>query len=189
MEERRPRLDGKVAIVTGAGSKGPGIGNGQATAILFAREGAKVLLVDIYPKRMDKTLATIDSEGGEASVLAADVTDVEDCRKIVSAAIERYGKLDILHNNVGIYSTARVVDEDIKEWDRVMNINLKSMVLTSKFAIPAMIAGSGGSITNVSSAAALRPRNLDAYSTSKGAVIALTQAMASSHAVDRVRVN
>jgi len=189
MAERKPRLEGKVAIVTGAGSRGPGIGNGKAAAVLFAREGAKVLLVDRFPERVNETLQMINDEGGEASVITGDVTGAEDCRAIVAAAVERYGKLDILHNNVGIDSTGSVVDIDVEEWDRVMDINLKSMMLTSKFAIPQMIAGGGGSITNISSVAALRPRNMDAYSTSKGGVIALTRAMASSHAEDHIRVN
>lgn len=189
MTERKPRLEGKVAIVTGAGSRGTGIGNGKATAVLFAREGARVLLVDQFPDRADETLRMIKSEGGEASVLAADVTDINECRKLVDTAIERYGKLDILHNNVGIDSAGSVVDLDMEEWDRVMSINLRSMVLTSRSAIPKMIAGGGGSIINISSVAALRPRNMDAYSTSKGGVIALTRAMASSFAADHIRVN
>ena len=186
---RKRRLEGKVAIVTGAGSRGPGIGNGKATAVLFAREGAKVLLVDNAADHMQETLEMVKSDGGEASILSADVTSVKDCEAIVKEAVKRYGKLDILHNNVGIDSTGSVVSIDVAEWDRVMNINLKSVMLTSKFAIPVMIKGGGGAITNISSVAALRPRNMDAYSTSKGGVIALTQAMAASHAADHIRVN
>ena len=129
MAERKPRLEGKVAIVTGAGSRGPGVGNGKATAVTFAREGARVLLVDMHPDRMDETLNMIKAEGGEASIFAADVTRPEDCKALVAAAVERYGKLDILHNNVGIDSTGTVVDIDIDEWDRVMSINLRSMVI------------------------------------------------------------
>ncbi len=189
MVDRKPRLEGKVAIVTGAGSRGPGIGNGKAASVLFAREGAKVLLVDRFPERANETLEMIKSEGGEGSVITGDVTVAEDCRKIVNTAVERYGKLDILHNNVGIDSAGSIIDIDIVEWDRVMNINLKSMMLTCKFAIPQMIINGGGSITNISSIAALRPRNMDAYSTSKGGVIALTQTLASSHAKDHIRVN
>ena len=189
MIERRPRLEGKVAIVTGAGSRGPGIGNGKATAILFAREGAKVLLVDRVPERADETLGIINSEGGEASVFTGNVANVTDCEAIVAAAVERYGKLDILHNNVGIGSAGSVVAMNLDEWDTVMEVNLKSVALMSRFAIPQMITGGGGAVTNVSSVAALRPRGSDAYSTSKGGVIALTQAMAMSHARDHVRVN
>ena len=189
MTERRTRLEGKVAIVTGAGSRGPGIGNGKATAILFAREGAKVLLVDRVPERAYETLESVKAEGGVASVFTADVTNVANCRAMVAAAVDRYGRLDILHNNVGIESTGNVADMNLKEWDIVMEVNLKSIALTCRFAIPQMIAGSGGAVINISSVAALRPRGNDAYSTSKGAVIALTRAMALSHARGHVRVN
>lgn len=189
MAERRPRLEGKVAIVTGAGSRGPGTGNGKATAILFAREGARVLLVDQITERAEETRAAISAEGGEASVFAADVTSEEDCRALVAAAVERYGRLDILQNNVGIESRGSVVDMDLDDWDRVMVVNLKSIVLTGRFAIPQMVAGGGGSIINISSIAALRPRVMAAYSTSKGGVIALTQSMAVTHGRDNVRVN
>ena len=189
MPERKPRLEGKVAIVTGAGSRGDGIGNGKATAVLFAREGAKVLLVDMFPDRANETLEMIVAEGGEASVFAGDVTSAEYCLAAVKTAVGRYEKLDILHNNVGIDSAGGIVDVEIEEWDRVMNINLKSMMLMCRAAIPQIISGGGGSITNVSSIAALRPRNMDAYSTSKGGVIALTRTLASSHAKDHIRVN
>ncbi len=187
--ERKPRLEGKVAIVTGAGSRGPGIGNGKAAAVLFSREGAKVLLVDRFPERIKDTLDLICAEGGEASDFAGDVTQMADCQAMVTTAVKRYGKLDILHNNVGIDATGTVVDMNLDEWDRIMEVNVKSMVLTSRSAIPQMIAGGGGAIINISSIGALRPRGMDAYSTSKGAVIALTRAMASSHAAAHVRVN
>ncbi|MEK7353597.1 MAG: SDR family oxidoreductase [Chloroflexota bacterium] len=187
--ERKGRLEGKVAIVTGAGSRGPGIGNGKATAILFAREGAKVVLIDRLAERMKETVEIISSEGGEASTFIGDVTNITDCQTMVKEAVGRYGKLDILHNNVGIDGTGSVVSIDVEEWDKIMNVNLKSVMLVSKFAIPAMIAGGGGVIINISSVAALRPRNMDAYSTSKGGVIALTMAMAASHALEHIRVN
>jgi NAD(P)-dependent dehydrogenase (short-subunit alcohol dehydrogenase family) len=189
MREPKLRLEGKVAIVTGAGSRGPGIGNGKATAILFAREGAKVILVDRLAERMNETLDIINSEGGEASVFIGDVTNITDCQAMAKETVARYGKLDILHNNVGIDSTGSVVNIDVEEWDKIMAVNLKSIMLTSKFAIPEMIAAGGGAIINISSVAALRPRNMVAYSTSKGGVIALTRAMAASHAVDHIRVN
>ncbi len=189
MAERKPRLEGKVAIVTGAGSRGPGTGNGKATAVLFAREGARVLLVDRVPERAEETRAAISAEGGEASVFTADVTAEEDCRAMVAAAVARYGRLDILQNNVGIESRGSVVDMELDDWDRVMAVNLKSIVLTGRFAIPQMVASGGGSIINISSTAALRPRVMAAYSTSKGAVIALTQSMAVTHGRDNVRVN
>ena len=187
--EHKPRLEGKVAIVTGAGSRGPGIGNGKATAILFAREGAKVMLIDRCPERVQETADIISSEGGEAGVSTADVTKLEDCKIIIETVVERYGRLDILHNNVGVESKGTVVDMDLAEWDTVINVNLKSMVLTSRFAIPQMIKGGGGAIINISSLSALRPRGFTAYSAAKGGVISLTRAMAETHAKDNVRVN
>ena len=102
MAERLGRLEGKVAIVTGAGSRGPGVGNGKATAVLFAREGASVLLVDAQIERAEETLAMIEAEGGIASTFQADVTNEEDCKSMVATAVERYGRLDVLDNNVGI---------------------------------------------------------------------------------------
>ncbi len=181
MPERKPRLEGKVAIVTGAGSRGPGVGNGKAAAILFAREGAKVLLVDLYKERAQETLDVIQSEGGVASVFAGAVTSLDDCRAMVKAAVDRYGKLDILHNNVGIDSPeATVVNMDLADWDRIFEVNVKSIVLTSWAAIPEMRSRGGGAILTVSSIAALRPRpGHDAYSASKAAVIGITQSMAS----------
>ena len=185
----KPRLAGKVAIVTGAGSRAAGIGNGRATAILFAREGAKVLLVDQRAPAAEETLAAITEEGGEAEVFAADVTRAGDCRAMVERAVRRWGRLDILDNNVGIGMPGSVVEVSEEDWDRVMAVNVKSMMLASKFAIPAMAAAGGGAIINISSISALRPRGLTPYSASKGAVIALTRAMAIDHAGDGIRVN
>ena len=189
MQERRPRLEGKVAIVTGAGSSGEGIGNGKATAVLFAREGAKVLLVDVVKDRAAGTLAMIQEEGGEASVFQADVTNADDCRRMVDAAMERYGRVDILDNNVGISQRGTVVEVSEEDWDRVMTVNLKTMVLASKAAIPRMIESGGGSIINISSIAGLRAHSSTPYSTSKAAVIGLTMSMAADHAGENVRVN
>jgi NAD(P)-dependent dehydrogenase (short-subunit alcohol dehydrogenase family) len=184
-----PRLKDKVAIVTGAGSRGEGIGNGRAAAILFAREGARVLLVDQSADAAEVTRAAIAAEGGEAAVCAADVTRAAECRAIVDEAVRRWGRLDILDNNVGIGGRATVVEVDEAEWDHMMRVNVTSMMLTSKHAIPAMARGGGGAIVNISSISALRPRGLTPYSVSKGAVIALTRAMAVDHAPEGVRVN
>lgn len=183
------RLERKVAIVTGAGSRAAGIGNGRAAAILFAREGAKVLIVDKKTAAADETLAAIREEGGEAEVFTGDVSSTADCRAMVERAVSRWGRLDILHNNVGIEGPGSVVSVTEDDWDQVMTINVKSMMLTGKYAVPAMAAGGGGSIINISSISALRPRGLTPYSTSKGAVIALTRAMAIDHAKEGIRVN
>jgi NAD(P)-dependent dehydrogenase (short-subunit alcohol dehydrogenase family) len=183
------RLPGKVAIVTGAGSRAEGIGNGRATAVLFAREGARVLCVDQSKDAAEATRAMIAGEGGEAAVLEADVTRSADCRAMVDEAVRRWGRLDILDNNVGIGGRATVVEVDEADWDRMMRVNVTSMMLASKHAIPAMASGGGGAIVNISSISALRPRGLTPYTVSKGAVIALTRAMAVDHAAQGIRVN
>jgi len=184
-----PRLAGKVAIVTGAGSRAEGIGNGRATAILFAREGARVLLVDQIRAAAEATLALIAGEGGEAAVFEADVTQSDECRAMVAEAVNRWSRLDILDNNVGIGGRASVVEVEESAWDHLMRVNVTSMMLTSKHAIPAMARGGGGAIVNISSISALRPRGLTPYTVSKGAVIALTRAMAVDHAAQGIRVN
>jgi NAD(P)-dependent dehydrogenase (short-subunit alcohol dehydrogenase family) len=183
------RLESKVAIVTGAGSRAAGIGNGRAAAILFAREGAKVLIVDNNTTAAEETLAAITKEGGEAEIFIGDVTRAVDCRAMVERAVHRWGRLDILDNNVGIEGPGSVLSVTEEYWDQVMTVNVKSMMLTGKYGVPAMATGGGGSIVNISSISALRPRGLTAYSTSKGAVIALTRAMAIDHAKDGIRVN
>jgi NAD(P)-dependent dehydrogenase (short-subunit alcohol dehydrogenase family) len=191
MPERRPRLEGKVAIVTGAGSSGPGIGTGKAISVLFAREGARVLLVDRVATHAEETLAAIRDEGGDASVCEADVITPADCQGMVETARARYGRLDILVNNVGIRGPGSVVDVTEADWDRVLDVNLKSMMLTSKYAIPDMIEG-GGAIINISSIAGLRAGSGGAslpYAVSKGGVIALTTQMAAHHGRDHIRVN
>jgi len=187
--ERSPRLEGKVAIVTGAGASGPGVGNGRAAATLFAREGAKVLLSDLAEDRAKETLELIESEGGTASTIQADVTNAEDCERMVAACIERYGRLDILDNNVGISHRGTVVEITEEAWDRVMAINVKSIVLASKFAIPRMIESGGGSIINISSIAGLRAHSSTPYTASKAAVIGLTISMAADHGPDGIRTN
>jgi NAD(P)-dependent dehydrogenase (short-subunit alcohol dehydrogenase family) len=187
------RLEGKRAIVTGAGSRAAGIGNGRAAATLFALEGARVLLVDANVEAAEETRALILQHRPEAEVevFEGDVTDSESCAAMVRTAVERWGGLDVLHNNVGIglSGASSVVEVDEEEWARVQHVNVDSMMLTGKHAIPAMRDSGGGAIINVSSIAALRPRGLTAYTTSKGAVIALTQAMAVDHARDGIRVN
>ena len=129
MPTGRLRLEGKVAVITGAGSSGPGLGTGKAASILFAREGAKVLLVDRNPQAAEETLATIREEGGEASVIGADVTLAVDCQAIADAAVERYGSLHILFNNVGITGPGSPTDVEESVWDNVLDVNLKSINL------------------------------------------------------------
>ncbi len=183
------RLQGKVAIVTGAGSSGEGVGNGKATSILFAREGATVLCVDIVESRAQETVDIITKEGGVATAFQADVTKAADCEAMVHAAVDRYGRLDILDNNVGISIRADVLEVTEEQWDRVMAVNVKSIVLASKYAIPHMIQSGGGSIINISSMAGLRANSSTPYSTSKAAVIGVTKSMAGDHGRQGIRVN
>ena len=189
MAERAPRLEGKVAIVTGAGSSGEGVGNGKAASILFAREGAKVLLVDFMEDRAQETADIIKKEGGVASVFQGDMTKLDDCEQMAQAAMERYGRVDVLDNNVGVSQRGTVVEVSEEDWDRVMTINLKTMVLASKAVIPRMVQTGGGSIINISSIAGLRAHSSTPYSASKAGVIGLTFSMAADHALENIRVN
>ncbi len=183
------RLEGKVAIVTGAGSRGPGLGNGKATAILFAREGARVLCVDVARERAEECVGMIRAEGGEAEAFAADVTRAEECRAMVTAAVERWGGLDILHNNVGIESRKDLLEVTEEEWDRVLAVDLKSMFLTTQSAVPAMVARGGGAVICVSSVAALRGHGRTAYAAAKAGVIGFVQSVAVQLGPRGIRVN
>ncbi|MSQ58602.1 MAG: SDR family oxidoreductase [Betaproteobacteria bacterium] len=190
LKEDDEGFSGKVAMVAGGGAKDDGIGNGRAAAILLARAGARVVVVDRELALAQRTVEMIAAEGGQATAIAADLTDERQCRITVEEAVNRFGRLDYLDNNVGIVSTKNVVDESAEHWRRVMQVNVECMFLTAKYAIPAMIGtAGGGAIVNVSSISALRPRGLTAYSASKGAVIALTRAMAVDHGKDGIRVN
>jgi NAD(P)-dependent dehydrogenase (short-subunit alcohol dehydrogenase family) len=188
--EQDPGLRGKVALISGGGAADDGIGNGRAAAMLLARAGAKVLVADRDLKLAERTVAMIAAEGGVAAAHAGDVTKETDCKALIDAAVERWGRLDFLDNNVGIGSRGSVVDEKAEQYRRVMQVNVESMFLLSKFAIPAMIkTAKGGAIVNISSISALRPRGLTTYTTSKAAVIGLTRAMAVDHGRDNIRVN
>src|SRR6516164_5304756 len=183
-------LTGKVALISGGGAADDGIGNGRAAAMLLARAGTKVLVADRDLKSAERTVEMIAGEGGVAAAHVGDVTKEADCRALVDAAVDRWGRLDFLDNNVGIGSRGSVVDEEADQYRRVMQVNVESMFLLSKFAIPAMIrTAKGGAIVNISSISALRPRGLTTYTTSKAAVIGLTRAMAVDHGKDHIRVN
>jgi NAD(P)-dependent dehydrogenase (short-subunit alcohol dehydrogenase family) len=183
-------LVGKVAIVTGGGAVGDGIGNGRAACLLLARAGAKVMVVDRDLALAERTVQMITEEGGTAAAVSYDVTDSKQCAAMVDDAVARWGRLDCLDNNVGIGSNGTVVQETEENWARVMQVNVDTMFRTCKFAIPAMIkTAGGGAIVNISSISALRPRGLTAYSVSKSAVIGLTKAMAVDHGPDGIRVN
>src|SRR5438094_3936795 len=137
-------LAGTAAIVTGGGAPGDGIGNGRAAAILLARAGARVLVVDIVPEAADETVAMITREGGVAAPFVADVTDEAQCRAIVDDALARFGRLDLLDNNVGIGGRGTVVDTAVADWRRIMQVNVDSTVLVSRVPIPALIETAAG---------------------------------------------
>lgn len=183
-------LRDKVAIIAGGGAAGDGIGNGRAAAILLAKAGSRVLVVDHDVKLAQRTAEMIREAGGTAEAHSGDLTKPAECKRMVEAAVDRWGRLDFLDNNIGIGSKGSVVDEPLETWQRVMQLNVEVMFLTSKHAIPAMkkTAG-GGAIVNISSISALRPRGLTTYTASKAAVIGLTKAMAVDHGRNGIRVN
>jgi NAD(P)-dependent dehydrogenase (short-subunit alcohol dehydrogenase family) len=190
-QQYRARLPGKVAIVTGAGSQGDGVGTGKAIAVVMAGEGAKVCLVDREPARAEETLALILAAGGEAFVCAGDVTRSADCERIVVQTIQRYGGVDILVNNVGIAAAnGRLETLDEAAWDSVIAVNLKSAVLMSKFAVPRMAERGGGAIVNISSIAGLRAHGGGfAYGPSKAAMNELSCELAVVYGREGIRAN
>lgn len=183
------RLAGKVAIVTGGGSRAAGIGTGRAAAVLFARHGARVLVVDRHLDAAQETVSAIEEDGGVGTAFQADVLAQEDCQAMVQEAVGRWGRLDILDNNIGLEGKGTLLEVDDPSWDTVIAVNVKTVVQASRAAIPAMTRGGGGAIVNISSIAAFRPRGLTPYTTAKGAVIALTRAMAIDHGPAGIRVN
>jgi NAD(P)-dependent dehydrogenase (short-subunit alcohol dehydrogenase family) len=190
MVERAGRVEGKVAIVTGAGSTpGAGIGTGKAAAIVLAREGASVLLVDLFPERAEETLAMIEREGGKAVVCGTDVSTADGCQAMVRAALDAFGTIDILVNNIGRAALGTVVDTTEEVWDQAMTINLRTAFLASKYTVPVLAEKGSGAIVNIASISALRGDGTVAYSAAKGGLIAMTVDMAYSHGRQGIRVN
>ena len=185
------RLKDKVALVTGAGSSGPGWGNGKATAVLFAREGARVCVIDINRDAVEETAGIIRDEGGECLVDQVDVTDAEQVAAVVAKCVDHWGRVDILHNNVGILDVGGPVDASLESWERVVSVNLTSMFLTCKYVLPVMEAQGGGAIVNIASIAGIRYLGIPyvSYSATKGGVLQLTQSVALEYAEKGVRVN
>jgi NAD(P)-dependent dehydrogenase (short-subunit alcohol dehydrogenase family) len=185
------RLKDKVAIVVGAGqTPGDTIGNGRATAILFAREGARVVLVDNNYESAFETGAMIEAESGQCFTFKADVTREEDCHAFVRAALETYGRIDVLHNNVGIgTSDDGILSLSEESWDRLMEVNLKSMFLSTRSVLPVMREQRSGSIINISSIAAVCATNIVAYKTTKAGVNAFTHQVALENAKYNIRAN
>jgi NAD(P)-dependent dehydrogenase (short-subunit alcohol dehydrogenase family) len=185
------RLEGKTAIVVGAGSIGPGWGNGKATAVTFAREGAAVFCVDRNAAAAAETVEIVTGEGGKALAFAADASRAEDITAMVQACLKAYGRIDVLDNNVGIAETGSVVDVAEADWDRVFAVNLKSAFLAMKHVIPVMVAQGGGSIINISSIASIRHLGISyvTYATTKAAMNQMTRTTAVEFAAQKVRVN
>lgn len=183
------RLKDKVAIVAGAGSARAGMGNGKATAILFAREGAKVVAADLNLNAARETVKIIEDEGGNAMAVKADVTSEPDAGNLIEAAVSGYGRLDILFNNVGIGAGGAGLRVTEDEWDNVIGTNLKSILFTCKHAVPEMKKIGGGTIINNASMAAYYSHPLYSYATSKAGVISLTRSLAVGLAKYGIRVN
>jgi|SRR5690348_2556097 len=185
------RLQGKVAVITGAGqTQGDGMGNGRAAALLFAREGAKVLLANRSVGSLNETREILRKDGLDAECVTADISNEEDCATLIQAAVSKFGRIDILHNNVGIGAadgdTSKI---DKQVWDKIFNVNLNGAMLISKHVLPVMRSQKSGSITHVSSVAAIASFPLIAYKTSKAALHEFVRWMAFENAPHNIRCN
>jgi len=182
------RLSNKVALITGAGS-----GIGRESALLFAKQGAKVVVADIDPKTGQETVSMIESAGGHAAFTAADVSKAADARAMIEFAEKTYGKLDVLFNNAGIFPAkdGSVLETDEATWDLVMNVNLKGVFLGCQYGIPALLRAGGGSIINTASFVAVLGAAVPqiAYTASKGGVLAMTREVAVEFARKNIRAN
>jgi NAD(P)-dependent dehydrogenase (short-subunit alcohol dehydrogenase family) len=185
------RLAGKVAIVNGAGAIGPGWGNGKATAVAFAREGASVMAVDRNEAAAVETRDIIRGEGARCEVMVADVGVSADVARCVEATLVAFGRVDILHNNVGIFCLGGPVELDESDWDRVITTNLKSLFLTCKYVLPHFEKQRSGVVVNVGSISGHRHMGVPqiAYATSKGAVAAFTRGVAAQYGASGIRAN
>ncbi|MCD6318744.1 glucose 1-dehydrogenase [Candidatus Aerophobetes bacterium] len=179
------RLENKVAVITGAGS-----GIGKATAVLFSKEGAKVVIVDISKKRGQETLDMIREKEQEAIFVPTDITDSSQIKSMVAKVMETYGKIDILVNNAGLYVQGDVISTGEDQWDEIMAVNLRAAFLCCKYCISQMIKGGGGVVINVSSEAGLVAiKNQVAYNVSKSGLISLTKSIAVDFASQNIRAN
>ena len=185
------RLEDRVALITGAGSIGPGWGNGKATAVLFAREGARVFGVDLNLEAADETRAIIEHEGGVCLTHAADVAKATSVEDMVAACLRAFGRIDVLVNNVGIARPGGIVTTAEADWDQVCDVNLKSVFLTCKHVVPVMERQGKGAIVNIASIAAHRWTGISyaSYYATKGGVVALTRAIALELAAKGIRCN
>jgi NAD(P)-dependent dehydrogenase (short-subunit alcohol dehydrogenase family) len=184
-------LAGRTALVMGAGSIGPGIGNGKAAALLYARAGASVMAADLDAAAAEETCTLIRAEGGRCAAIGADVSDPAQVQRAIEQCRSVLGGLDILHNNVGMSMFGGVAEVEPEDWDRVMATNVRGMYLACHYAIPVMKAAGGGVIVNVGSASGLRYIGLPqaAYATSKSAIVTMTRVIAAQHGPDNIRAN
>jgi NAD(P)-dependent dehydrogenase (short-subunit alcohol dehydrogenase family) len=190
--EPHDTLDGKVAIVTGAGSSGPGVGTGKAISVLLARAGAKVALVDKFPERAEETLALIVADGGEAVVVPADLAEIPACQEVVDRTIAQWGRLDVLVNNAAIASTTSILDTSDELYQQVVAINQTAPFMLCRAAIPEMSKVGGGAIVNITSIAAMRGtggHGQAAYATSKAALVGLMTDLVDAYGKRNIRVN
>ena len=188
----RDRLRGKVALVIGGGSIGEGWGNGKAAAFVYAREGARVVVVDLRLEAAQETMALIHQAGGEATALSGDMTKEDDVASVVAQTVALYGRIDVLHNNVGGSGTGKHLGNmTLEDWNITMARNVTSAMLTCRAAAPIMAQQGGGSIINVSSISSIRYLNLPTavYSAAKGALNELTRNIAIHHAPQQIRAN
>ena len=185
------RLKNKVALVTGAGSMHGGLGNGKATAISFAREGARVCVVDIDQHAAFETKALIEAAGGTAIALKGDVSDEASMQDVVAASIAAFGHIDILHNNVGILKAGGAVETTLEDWDQLVHINMKAVFLPTKAVLPHFIERKSGCVINVSSIAGQRYLGTPyiAYNATKGSIISFTRNLAAEQAPNGIRAN
>ncbi|MBC7285234.1 SDR family NAD(P)-dependent oxidoreductase [Hoeflea sp.] len=185
------RLEGKVALIMGAGSIGPGWGNGKATAALFAREGAKVIAVDRDPNAAAETCRLIREEGGECVEAVADISVAADVEAVVAKSIDTYGRIDILHNNVGIVGLGNAIKVTEEAWEKSFAVNSRGLMLSCQKVIPHMVEQGGGSIINISTIASVRYLGFSyaAYDASKAAVNALTRSIAVDFGPKGIRAN
>ncbi len=185
------RVSGKIAIVTGAGSSGHGVGIGAAISIVLAREGASVLLVDRVTERAGETRRLIEEAGGRAELFTGDIGNPQDCEAMVQHAVDRFGRLDMLVNNAAISEHVSILDAPPELLERAISVNLTGSFMACKFAIPVLIGGGGGSIINIGSIASVRDTGSShpAYSATKAALLGLTVDLAGAYGRDNIRVN
>ncbi|HTV71412.1 MAG TPA: SDR family NAD(P)-dependent oxidoreductase [Rhizobiaceae bacterium] len=185
------RIEGKVVVVMGAGSVGPGWGNGKACAVLYAREGAHVVAVDLNEDAVYETQSIIEGEGGSCMPLVADISKSGDLQRVFNDTQKRFGRIDVLHNNVGIMMAGGIDEMSEDDWDKIVRVNMTGIFLSCKYALPILAAQRAGSIVNIGSIASLQWMGLPyiGYTTTKAAVVTITKNIARQYAPSGIRAN